>query len=549
MVPMGDKGTVMVSSLGTWPISPERDINIRDDRLEQQLGVTGFVSPPSGSDDGKDIPVVRFPRMVSCPECKTLQDHSKFNIGSGENDCPLCEKSLIPSRFVIVCRRGHIDDFPYSLWIHGGREKSDSCTGSLRITNSSKTATLASISVSCESCGIQRTMEGSFNPSVTKDIFRCTGNTPWMPWADQFNCQSSPIVRQRGAASVWFPVTKSALSIPPWSHKFFTNIPESDLAAIEGILAMGEGVIPDKSLVVKSFFENKEYIAESGYSLEGFVNIILEHYADRTETEQTDLSMRIDEYKAILSGQEGTRGDRFISRGPIPLGNFTKGKVDNLMRLPVLTEIRALTGFARAELKSFDDRVDIRQSLNWLPAVEVKGEGIFLTLPEESVKEWENRDEVKRNFSDIEKSIPDNREIPVTPRLILLHSLAHVLIKQLAMDCGYPVTSLKERLYSDADMAGILIYTNGGDSAGSLGGLISQSSPEKFDRIFERALVEVGWCSHDPLCIETGGGVDTVNWGACQACLLLPEPSCEEMNSFLDRRSLVEGTSGTFFND
>jgi len=141
----------------------------------------------------------------------------------------------------------------------------------------------------------------------------------------------------------------------------------------------------------------------------------------------------------------------------------------------------------------------------------------------------------------------------MTARFMLIHTLSHSLINQWAIDCGYPAASLKERLYVDEDMAGILIYTTASDSAGSLGGVIAQARPDKLDNTLRQALTKAHWCSNDPLCIETLGGVESVNLGACHACALLPEVSCDDkiMNGFLDRGLLVRtySTENTGFFD
>ena len=123
---------------------------------------------------------------------------------------------------------------------------------------------------------------------------------------------------------------------------------------------------------------------------------------------------------------------------------------------------------------------------------------------------------------------------------MLVHSLAHALITQWALDCGYPAASLRERLYVSDEMAGFLIYTATSDSAGSLGGIVGLAENGDLDDLISEALREASWCSSDPLCIESeGGGVDALNLAACHACLLLPEVSCEEMNVLLDRALLV----------
>ena len=128
---------------------------------------------------------------------------------------------------------------------------------------------------------------------------------------------------------------------------------------------------------------------------------------------------------------------------------------------------------------------------------------------------------------------------------MLLHTLAHVLINQLAFDCGYGSASLRERLYCDISdkehpMQGILIYTASGDSEGTMGGLVRQGRSGRFESTLKRALQHAAWCSSDPVCIETTGqGADSANLAACHGCCLLPETSCEEGNRLLDRGLLV----------
>jgi hypothetical protein len=219
-----------------------------------------------------------------------------------------------------------------------------------------------------------------------------------------------------------------------------------------------------------------------------------------------------------------------------------------------LREVRVLTGFTRVlPLSPGDDQharlvplVDEDQKY-WLPAIDVIGEGVFLELREDRLEQWEQRSDVQDRVAKINRNYADrfaardqqpNREI--TPRLVLVHSLAHALITQWALDCGYPAASLRERLYVSDEMAGFLIYTATSDSAGSLGGIVGLAENGDLDDLISEALREASWCSSDPLCIESeGGGVDALNLAACHACLLLPEVSCEEMNVLLDRALLV----------
>lgn len=140
-----------------------------------------------------------------------------------------------------------------------------------------------------------------------------------------------------------------------------------------------------------------------------------------------------------------------------------------------------------------------------------------------------------------------SKDIIITPKFIMLHTLSHLLITQLSFECGYSIASLSERLYcsEDADgkqMAGILIYTASGDSEGTLGGLVRQGRPDAFPRIFKKAVNSSKSCSNDPVCIMSHGqGRDSLNLAACHACALLPETCCEERNAFLDR-GMITGT-------
>jgi hypothetical protein len=132
-----------------------------------------------------------------------------------------------------------------------------------------------------------------------------------------------------------------------------------------------------------------------------------------------------------------------------------------------------------------------------------------------------------------------------TPKYILIHTLAHLLVNQLVYQCGYGSASLRERIYAadgENPMSGVLIYTAAGDSEGTMGGLVRMGQPGYFEEILAKAIEKARWCSSDPVCIESKGqGPDNCNLGACHSCTLLPETSCEEQNRLLDR-GVVVGT-------
>jgi len=193
----------------------------------------------------------------------------------------------------------------------------------------------------------------------------------------------------------------------------------------------------------------------------------------------------------------------------------------------------------------------------WLPCSVVFGEGIFIHLDENILSKWETQKKLVSYLQPIqirEDAAARRMGRPprqVRPRFLLLHTLAHLLIRRLVFECGYGSTSLRERLYvsenDSAKMAGILIYTASGDCEGSMGGLVRMGEPEHFSRVFQAAIYDATWCSADPVCTESGEnggqGIDGLNIAACHCCALLPETSCEFFNCFLDRTMVND-----FFN-
>ena len=233
-----------------------------------------------------------------------------------------------------------------------------------------------------------------------------------------------------------------------------------------------------------------------------------------------------------------------------------------------LKETRVFTGFSRIKPLSTGDPNEARISnnnFNWLPAIETRGEGIFFQFNSELLSVWEEKRmrnglaarinvSVKKRIAD---GVPNltRRDGPITERLLLAHSFSHALIRQLAFECGYDASSLKERLFVGVDanreMCSVLIYTASGDSEGSLGGLVERARPEFLGNTIQSAIREAAFCSNDPVCAETGfQGLNNDNVVACHACNMLPETCCEHSNFLLDRSALVgtyeEPESGFF---
>ncbi|GAB2574119.1 DUF1998 domain-containing protein [Streptomyces capparidis] len=564
-----DNESFMVADLDSWDISEASEIHER--RLAHLLGVKSFRTPPAPDPDrGTDgVRVRRFPEYYSCPGCKALRPFFKFNSLSGKARCLECEEDLIPSRFVLVCDNGHIDDFPYWKWVHRGKDRpSGPCGGELSLRTSGNTASLRSVIVSC-GCGVPEvSMEGAFRPTALRNLgIRCEGRRPWLKNAPNETCTQHPRAMQRGSSSAWHPIMASALSIPPWGEGLHKLLEKHRL-------------IGASEETIRWFFQRQPGPARDLKTLGASVAEVIalaravEESDTRTEEDvpeiRTHSSLRREEYTSLTREhpeEYTSEWQPFVCEEPA--GDLTPVRelgVRSSMLVKRLREVRALASFSRGALPTEADSKKRRAALtsspdiDWLPAIEVIGEGVFLRLDEDRLRGWESRPEViarserirnnhlrllrERTETDAARNGPPLTS-PVSPRFLLLHALAHVLINEWSLDGGYPAAALRERLYAGDDMAGVLIYTATSDSAGSLGGIVAQGEPERLAHTLRSALLRASWCSNDPLCAESEArGVDSVNLAACHACVLLPETSCEWNNCFLDRALLVGSPTG-----
>ncbi|WP_137725577.1 DUF1998 domain-containing protein [Prescottella subtropica] len=570
-----DNESFIVAGIDSWDIGEAPLVYER--RLAQILGVKAFRLPPAPDLDlgTGGVVVHRFPEFYSCPKCKALQLFFKFNSDKGMARCGECVEDLVPSRFVMACNHGHIEDFPFWKWVHRGVEREGGkCGGNLSLHTDGSTASLRSVVVRCD-CGVPEvSMEGAFRSKALKDLgIRCEGKRPWLRGAVPELCDQPPRAMQRGSSSAWHPIMNSALSIPPWGEGIYALVEQHKLIGAPedyvrfyfkdraGLLTKLKASVEDVIDVVKAFEE-----AESPQE-EGDV-----------PTVKAGSKLRQDEYEALVRGRPEVHvaeWQPFVCETPdADLAPIRELGLRDSMLVKRLREVRVLSSFVRGEAPTEADsdqrqaKLSNKDDPEWLPAMEVSGEGVFLRLDADRLAKWESEpaviergEKVRANHSallrdrGVTRRSKDGKTVEshVTPRLLLLHTLAHALINEWSLDAGYPASALRERLYVDGGMAGMLIYTATSDSAGSLGGIVAQGEPDKLARTLRSALARAEWCSNDPLCMETeASGAGSVNMAACHACVLLPETSCEHMNGFLDRAMLVgdeaKGVPGYFSN-
>ncbi|MGY1842052.1 DrmB family protein [Modestobacter sp. SYSU DS0875] len=529
----------MIAGLQDWDTSRAEPAS--EPRLARSLGVTSLLMPPAGS--RRDVPVVRFPQRQICPDCRRIGRPQDFGSPWGEAVCKLCKPSapLTPSRLIVACPNGHAGEFPYFEWAHAGRGETSSGDHDLRLRSRGRTSSLADLVVEC-TCGIAPVgLDGTFEAGALKGITRCRGERPWLGPDSKQECDQTPRTLQRGASNVWFPAVRSAISIPPFSEALARFV-DREWQTLQAPQAVDAPWLID-GLVKKSRerFSADEIIRETRRR----------HEQEAGDEDVTEAGLRRDEYRALLDGRPEERdGSDFVClERPVP--EEISSLVTAVRKVTRLREVRALFGFSR--LAAITDTSDPRlcelstKKESWLPAIEVIGEGIFLQFDTQALREWgalpfaERR---RRRIQEASDAADEAARRPITREVdachVLLHTLAHVLIDQLALDAGYPAASIRERLFVDESMSGMLIYTATSDSAGSLGGLAAQAEEDKIGRLLIEGIERLAWCSSDPVCIEsTGAGTDGLNLAACHACVLAPETSCEEQNILLDRGLLI----------
>jgi hypothetical protein len=378
----------------------------------------------------------------------------------------------------------------------------------------------------------------------------------------------------RGASNVYFHVTATALSIPPVSTACKQAVGDIWLVLRPVIDAFSPDNLPPQ--IVEIARNAKPQLRR--YSDEAVLEAIrglAKGESGGAGLPTTDAEQRRAERHAIVTGlsDEDASGHSLFQSQPVERDAFAAGgpllasAVGSLALVHRLREVRVLRGFQRLE-PPLGDPFTLpcaplsRGRLSWLPAVQVYGEGIYFELASDPLSAWQSQAPVRQRVDGIRAKFalvrPDADSAFITPQFLLMHSLTHLLINQLALDCGYSSSSLRERIYAGSDSdgapwAGALIYTSSASSDGTLGGLVRQGEPDLFGRTLVAAVENAEWCSSDPLCIEsTGQGVDALNLAACHACAIVSETSCEHRNAFLDR-ALITGTPNArglgFFND
>ncbi|WP_099034761.1 DUF1998 domain-containing protein [Lacimicrobium alkaliphilum] len=571
--------------ISKWRV--EREADIRLPRLEKVLRVHKFKAAPvagrpaypGAASAGQQVPYVRFPAWLFCPNCRVMHKWSYAKEKTGVHPvCSECRKSskLAPMRFMAVCRNGHLMDIPWVRWAHRGARKAEQrdCRHENLIYKSDPTrgAGTQSLIVACRSCLAENDLDGLQHKDSLKGFFRCQGKHPWEKSEFSIDCDQIPQVVQRGGSNAYFADTTSAIDIRVGGKKQSNVFDQIRLhEKWQPLLDLKANLASPEDAIAKIFIDpmvNDPHLKQLGVTAEIVWNCLFESDTEKRDVIDSDdpADLLKDEWNAFISPPKATQNDNFVAE-QVNLEEFefvlpesehkTWREFSNLVSTVTLARklriVTALTGFSRLE-HSYEYQLSPSLGANssWLPATEIYGEGIFLALNAKTLDNWEKKipHTVLEAMRDARKRTTLGFLPAVTERFVLLHTFAHLLIRQLCFECGYSSSSLTERIYSDAEsgMAGILIYTASADSEGALGGLVRQGQPERLLSTVKTALFRGSWCSNDPICSELPRqGVQGLNKSACHACTLIAETACNHANSMLDRSLLFGEQNDTPF--
>lgn len=567
----------MVMGLDDWklqyatPVGEERLLAA----VRGQLGskVERLMLPPVDLDESSrdplngpriGVPVAAFPQWYRCPWCDLVAPLSSglFELQSDPYRPDRvryrhisCNKSpnpptVLPTRFQLACKHGHVDDFPWLQFAHSG---STNCNGPLRLRKVGIGDEAANLFVHCDSCGQTRSLVDAFGDAAKSDpLFACRGRRPHLRDFEPGGCTEHAETMLLGASNSWFGISLSALSIP----RHADPLPQ---------------LVEDKWVVLQLITSPEVLVAfRAAGNMRG-----LEEYDDskvwaaiqakRSGGAKPEESGNLKEPEwQVFAAADPTRNTVDFELTPVaPPAGFEEF-FEKVVRVERLREVRALVGFTRIDSPGdYADPSDIpaemraplsRNAPTWVPVSEVRGEGLFLQFKRDLLLDWAARNaEREGEFRSAHTAWKTARNMPSPAdgfpglRFALIHSFSHALMRQLALQSGYSAASIRERIYCDdgtgLPMAGLLLYTAAPDSEGTLGGLVSQGEPERLGALVRQALDAMQLCTSDPLCGEhrpANDGTASLHGAACHACQFAPETSCERGNKYLDRSLLVQ---------
>jgi len=536
---------------------------IEELRLKRKIAlITGIPNPGLYAPPVEDgapweatigVRVYRFPEWMvvqADPKDKDGRRRRLVNRRALDNKGRFEGRSVVPTRFVQACSHGHVEDLDWYRLVHGD---GDTCRKPLWLVEHGTGGDLADLLVRCD-CGKSKGMHAVADRSLNL-LGACRGPRPWLGNAPWEGCGEPSRLLIRTASNAHFSQVMSVLSLPEHLSEVETAVQAQWQA-----LALVENEVELSML--------RKLQPPVAAALDGLhdADVLASIVKTREGGGGTEPPVKLVELEALMAQPEGYEDDvpidlDFHARR-LPEAVWRKAPVTDpfaaVIQLHRLREVQALIGFTRFEAQVTDiygdfetdvKRADLALNPSWFPAVENRGEGLFLQVRSELVAQWLAREAVKARIDELraghqrwcnERRI--ERSFPGGP-YVLLHTLSHLLIGAVAMRCGYPASSIRERIYVDHDAKryGLMLYTASPDAEGTLGGLVAQGRHAAAHLAI--ALRSGALCSNDPVCAghdpATGMEGRWLHGAACHGCALIAETSCEMRNDYLDRALVV----------
>jgi hypothetical protein len=492
-----------------------------------------------------------------------------------------------PIRFVCGCENGHLQDIDWRRIVHqnfrgrGEGGAAGPCREQMWQEDAGTSADPRDIRITCD-CTASLSLEELFQHGR---LGPCPGERPWIGDRDPTACNASVGLRllTRSAINTYFPQVARVLSLPQRVDELARRI-ETFWSVLEQCKSLDD-------VSAARRFNPALRASLQEYPDDTVFNRLQSMSGGGAQVDAAE-DPRIAEFQLLASGvaligaaEPGANLhaetlDRTIwdpDRDPVASG------ITSLVAVHRLREVACLYGFTRFEPAPLatDELEDVGlavsgaplgQMPDWLPAVEQFGEGFFLQFAPEALASWLSLPGLLERAGQLqagatawinqkrargEKISENSFRERGRPEYILAHSLAHALMSEVALDCGYPASALKERLYvlprlpGQPIQCGILIYTAAAGNQGTLGGLVEVT--RRFVRLLKSALERERLCSGDPVCADHNPTIAhddrTLHGAACHGCLLVAETSCEARNLFLDRALIVDtvGQTGASF--
>jgi hypothetical protein len=559
--------SVLISGLEFWSAGGETVSEPRLTRkLARVLGVNSVElrTPPAANDDPTAAPTgivgLQFPEWFitqGLEESKNpairvrLLVHRKALTKGKYIDRDKKKKAVVPIRFVRACRAGHINDIDWYAFVHNGPSECAKQARQLFIDERGTSGDLTEVWIRCE-CGKAERSLAQAAILANRALGSCDGSRIWLGPFTKETCGEPNRLLIRSASNAYFPQTMSVISLP--------DRDDTVSRAIDAVWQYVEEV----ETIDELKYERKKAAVKAGLDGISDDEAFAEIQGRKLGTNKVDKPVKVAELETLIAAKDEVGEDRpegiFFAKA-LPRKVWNRPWMEPIERVVLvhrLREVVAQVGFTRFEAAAPDiegeldmgvRRASLAREVSWLPAFENKGEGIFIQFKTEAISEWLKRTEVQARstklgtgFAEWKKEhVGSKREFPGAAYL-MLHSFSHLLVTALSLSCGYPASSIRERVYAIPNVGyGVLLYTGTSDAEGTLGGLV-QVGRRIQDTV--KAALELGMlCSNDPVCAQHDPASRHERrfllGAACHGCLLISETSCEQQNDFLDRALVI----------